>query len=425
MGNNNTPTRPPLHALINTHDFAAAAEATYSPKAWAFLSSAATDLHSKRRNASAYADISLRPRVLRDVSAVDTSALVLGRRVRAPVFCSPTSLGRLFHRDGELALGRACARLGVPQCVSTSASFPLPDIVAAVRAAEAQARAGGRRQDDVPVFFQLYVDKNRARSAALLAEAAALGVAAVFLTVDAPVAGKREADERAAPSPRDARSMRTPMAPDGGSGSSSSSRSNSSSTGGGGGGAIGRVMGSYVDASVSWADLAWVRAACPGVPLVLKGVQTAADAVAAADAGVDAILVSNHGGRSVDTAPAPVCVLLELHRCCPEVFGRLEVYVDGGLSRGTDVFKALCLGARAVGLGRGVLYGLAYGEEGVQRYVEILIDELETTMKLCGVTSIDQLHPGLVNTLALDPFIPSSMGHPYAKWPPEPRNTKL
>ncbi|KAL8392736.1 hypothetical protein RB595_002794 [Gaeumannomyces hyphopodioides] len=406
------PARPPLQALINTHDFVAAAEATYSPKAWAFLSSAATDLHTKRRNASAYADITLRPRVLRDVSAVSTSATVLGRRVRAPIFCSPTSLGRLFHRDGEKALGRACARLGVPQCVSTSASFPLPDIVAAVREAAAAAAAG---RDDVPVFFQLYVDKNRARSAALLAEAAALGVAAVFLTVDAPVAGKREADERAAPSPRDARSLRTPMAP-----------AASGNGGGGGGGAIGRIMGSYVDASVSWRDLAWLRAACPGVPLVLKGVQTAADAVAAADAGVDAILVSNHGGRSVDTAPAPICVLLELHRCCPDVFRRLEVYVDGGISRGTDVFKALCLGARAVGLGRGVLYGLAYGEEGVQRYVEILIDELETTMKLCGVTSVDQLHPGLVNTLALDPLIPSSMdGHPYAKWPSEPRNSKL
>ncbi len=170
-------------------------------------------------------------------------------------------------------------------------------------------------------------------------------------------------------------------------------------------------MGAYIDASVTWADIAWVRSCLPpGTPVVLKGIQTAADARMAMEAGVEGILISNHGGRSLDTAPATILVMLELHRCCPEVFDKMEVFVDGGVMRGTDVFKALCLGAKAVGIGRGFLYGLNYGEEGVRRYVDsecplsrwacsslnggsmdtdqvaVLNDELETTMKMCGIT---------------------------------------
>ncbi|KAJ9142738.1 FMN-dependent dehydrogenase-domain-containing protein [Pleurostoma richardsiae] len=401
-----TTSKPPLESLISTHDFRLAASRSFSPKTWAFVSSAATDLHTLRRNASAWSDIGLRPRVLADVSAVSTRARVLGAALSAPIFVAPTSLGRLVHPRGEVEIARACARLGIPQCVSTSASFPLGEIAAALRADPDDHHHHHQRppRPPPPLYFQLYVDKDRSRSEELLRSAAAQhGVAAVFLTVDAPVPGKREADERLAADETVSSAM------------AGTTRARNDAKGG----ALGRVMGSYIDASVSWGDIPWLRGCVgPGVALVLKGVQTAADAVRAVEAGVQGIVVSNHGGRSLDTAPATALVLLELQRCCPEVFDRVEVYVDGGIMRGTDVFKALCLGARAVGIGRGVLYGLNYGEEGIKKYVDILTDELETTMKMCGITSLDQVHPGLLNTLAVDHLVPTSAEHPYAKWRP-------
>lgn len=360
-------SKPPLDSLINTHDFEIAASKSFTAKTWAFVSSAATDLHTKTRNSSAYSSIGLRPRVLHDVSNVCTRTTMLGQPMRTPIFCSPTSLGRLVHPDGEKELGRACKNLGIPQCVSTSASFPLAELVTAVRSHQADT------DYDLPFFFQLYVDKKRANSERLLREAAELGIKGVFLTVDAPIPGKREADERMQAD----ESISSPM--------SGAKAKNDKK-----GGALGRLMGAYIDDSLQWSDLAWLRECAPGVPIVLKGIQTAMDAVKAMEAGVDAILISNHGGRSLDTAPATILVLLELHKCCPEIFDKMEVFVDGGVSRGTDVFKALCLGAKAVGIGRGFLYGLNYGQEGVERYID---SELNPHV-------VVGLHPRYLNTWA-------------------------
>lgn len=340
-------SKPPLDSLICARDFEQAAERSFTPKAWAFASSAATDCLTRDRNRLAYQSIGLRPRVLRDVRHVNRSASMLGHATKSPVFCSATSMGKMFHPDGEREIGRACRGLGIPQMVSTSASFPFGEI------ADAHREEEGSDNERPPLFFQLYMNKDRAKSAAQLREVAGRGAAAVFLTVDAPVTGKREADERI----RADESVASPMT---GLHAKNDSK----------GGALGRIMGSFIDPSTTWADIAWIRECAPGVPVVLKGVQTAADAVAAMHAGVDGILLSNHGGRSLDTAPATVLVLLELQKCCPEVFDRLEVYVDGGISRGTDIFKALCLGAKAVGIGRGVLYGLNYGKEGIQKYID-------------------------------------------------------
>ncbi|GJC82160.1 cytochrome b2, mitochondrial [Colletotrichum liriopes] len=387
------PPKPPLDTLISAHDFEQAASTSLSPKAWAFVSSAATDLHTKARNASAYSLIGLRPRVLVDVASVSTSATMLGNPMRSPIFCPPTAMARLVHPDGEKELGRACKSAGIPQCVSVSASFPLSEILAA------QAAHSPPAPYDVPVFFQLYVDKDRANSERLLRSAQSQGVKALFLTVDAPIPGKREADERV----RSDESLGSPI---------SGARAVNDAKGG----ALGRIMGSYIDASVNWSDVAWLRRTVPGLPIVLKGVQTWMDAERAADAGVEAIVLSNHGGRSLDTSPATVMVLLELQKNCPHVFDKVEVYVDGGISRGTDIFKALCLGAKAVGVGRGLLYGLNYGAEGVERYIEILRDELETTMKMCGVTSLDQVHPGFLNTLAVDHLVPGRQDNPNTPW---------
>ncbi|KAI1175468.1 mitochondrial cytochrome-like protein b2 [Nemania sp. FL0916] len=387
--------KPPLQSLINAHDFRLAAQKSYTPKAWAFMTSAATDCLTAERNGSAYSNITLRPRVLRDVSTVDATTTMLGYRISTPIFIAPTSMGKLFHPDGECELGRGAQRLGIPQCISTSCSFPLPEVMDAV---EGEQSADG---ENIPIFFQLYVDKDRRKSENLLRIVQERGIKAVFVTIDAPVIGKREADERL----KADESVKLPM--------SGMTAKNDTK-----GGSLGRIMGHFIDASLTWDDIAWLRTAAPGLPIVLKGIQTAMDAVKAMEAGVEAIYITNHGGRSLDTAPATILVLLELQKCCPQIFDKMEVYIDGGIKRGSDIFKALCLGAKAVGIGRGFLFALNYGKEGVEHFVNILTDELQTTMQQCGVTSLDQVHPGLLHTGAVDHLIPGSEEHPYAKWRP-------
>lgn len=349
--------KPPLTSLISLHDFERAAHATFTPKAWAFVSSAATDLHTKTRNARSYSQISLRPRVLRDVASVDTSCAMFGHHARLPIFCSPTSMARTVHVGAEGELGRGLKGAGVPMCVSSSASMPLADIIREIRAAEPRVSLGetARRakKKELPVFLQLYVDKTRANSEKLLRTAQALGINALFLTVDSALPGKREADER----------IRTDE-------SLTSAISGETARNDAKGGALGRIMGNHIDPRLAWSDIPWLRKCLPDIPIVLKGIQTWMDAKKALEAGVDGIVISNHGGRNLDTAPATILVLLEMQKNCPEVFRGLEVYIDGGITRGTDIFKALCLGATAVGLGRGFLYALNYGEEGVRRLVD-------------------------------------------------------
>ncbi|KAI0893234.1 FMN-dependent dehydrogenase-domain-containing protein [Annulohypoxylon nitens] len=404
--------KPPLETLINAHDFELAAQSSFTPKAWAFVSSAATDCLTKSRNSSVYDSITLRPRVLRDVSTVDLSTEMLEHKIKAPVFCAPTSMGRMVHAEGERELGRGCQRVGVPQCVSTSCSYPLGEVVDAVEEeAEVMSKETGegeKKVEPIPVFFQLYVDKDRRKSEKLLKMVRERGVKAIFLTIDAPVIGKREADERI----KSDESMSVPM--------SGAQAKNDKK-----GGALGRLMGSFIDASMTWDDVAWLRKHAPGLPIVLKGIQTSMDAIKAMEVGVEAIYLTNHGGRSLDTAPATILVLLELQKCCPQIFERMEVYIDGGITRGTDIFKALCLGAKAVGIGRGFLFSLNYGKEGIEHFVDILVDELKTTMQMCGITSLDQVHPGLLHTGAVDHLVPGSEEHPYAKWRPRLRSSKL
>ncbi|KAL2141393.1 hypothetical protein VTI28DRAFT_2437 [Corynascus sepedonium] len=422
-----TAPKPPLSSLISVNDFRLAAHTFLPPKTLAFISSAATDCITHRRNSTAYSDITLRPRVLVDVSApVSLDTTILGQRVSSPIFVAPTSLGKTVHPEGEREIARACKELGgIAQVISTSASFSVSDVVQA--ALDHPIPAGGETGAgaNIPVFLQLYVDKHAPNTEALLAsltspdhpnddnqQQSANKIKAVFLTVDAPVPGKREADERVPtdnpPSSPAAAATTTPMA------TQLTPTSDSS------GSALGRLMASYISPSLTWqTTLPWLRRLLPrSVPLVIKGIQTAADAVLAARAGADGIVVSNHGGRSLDTSPATILVLLELQRCAPWVFERVEVFIDGGITRGTDVFKALCLGARGIGVGRAVLYGLGYGREGVKRVLEILNAELVTTMKMCGVTSLDEIHPGLLNTRAVDHLVPGNLSeeHPYAKW---------
>lgn len=377
------PTKPPLATLLSYHDFERTAETHLSDKAWAFYSSAATDLHTHRSNSKLLKSVLFRPRLLRNVAHVSTSSTLLGCPVRSPIFVSPAAMAKLAHPDGEVAIAKAAAAKGIVQCVSNNASFSIKDI--------ASATPPGH-----PLFFQLYVNRSREKTAALVAELRdphANPVRALFLTIDAPVPGKREADERL-------KSSENHSLPN--SGASSPAGKDDAK-----GGGLGRIMGSYIDDSLCWEDVAWVKAQLPRtMPLVIKGIQSAADALLAVENGAQGIVVSNHGGRGLDGSPPAVLTLLELRRCCPEVFDRVEVLVDGGVKRGADVLKCICLGAKGVGVGRGFLYAVLYGQSGVERFVDVLQDELVTSMKLVGVTDLTQANSEYVNTGAVQHLVP-------------------
>ena len=404
-------TKPDLFKLISTQDFVDVARNTMTAKAWAFYSSAATDLITHHWNSNIYRRIMLRPRVMRNIAEVNTHRSILGCPSSAPFFVSPAAMARLAHPNGELALARGCATEGLIQVVSifcqneeprkssinnpsitpqisNNASYPLASVI----------EAGVTNQ---PFFLQLYVNADRPKTTQLLRKARDLGVKAIFVTVDAHVPGKREADERVA-----AENVSSAI--------SGAVASNDKK-----GGGMGRLMGQYIDKTLSWDDIPWIRETSR-LPIVIKGIQTAADAQKAIEYdGVEGIMLSNHGGRSLDTTQPSLLTLLELHRICPDIFSRCEIYVDGGVTRGTDVLKALALGATAVGIGRPFLYSLCYGQEGVEHLSQIFKDELETGMRLAGVTDVEQVGPALVNTRDVDHLVPRGEEHDWIGWRPK------
>ncbi|KAF5687822.1 L-lactate dehydrogenase (cytochrome) [Fusarium denticulatum] len=377
-----TKTIPPIDAILSAPDYETAARNSLSAKTWAFYSSAATDLVTHGKNKELVRRIMIRPRILRNVSQVNYKTSILGFDSSAPFFISPAAMARLAHPDGELALSRAAANEGIIQCISSNASFSLKSIVKAAPPSQ-------------PFFFQLYVNSNHDKTVELLKTVRGLGVKAIFVTVDAPVPGKREADERAA------QEQTVKSAISGGESSKDKK-----------GSGFGRLMAQYIDKSLCWDDLTWIREASGGLPIVLKGVQTAEDVIKAAGYGVEGVLLSNHGGRSLDGAQASILVLLELRKNCPEVFDQLEVYIDGGFERGSDILKAIALGATAVGIGRPFLYSLIHGQDGAEHLCHILKDELETSMRLCGITSLSEARPSLVNTLDVDHMV---VGNAYTR----------
>ncbi|KAH7242108.1 FMN-dependent dehydrogenase-domain-containing protein [Fusarium tricinctum] len=366
---------PPLDSILSAPDFEKAAQHTLTAKTWAFYSSAATDLVTHGKNKELVRRVMIRPRILRNVTNINFKTNILGFDSSAPFFISPAAMARLAHPDGELALSRAAAEQGIIQCISSNASFSLKSIVQAVPSSQ-------------PFFFQLYVNSNHEKTVELLKTVKDLGVKAIFVTVDAPVPGKREADERAAQE----QTIKSAIS----GGQSSKDKKGSG---------FGRLMAQYIDKSLSWDDLSWIREASGGLPIVLKGVQTAEDVVKAAEYGVEGVLLSNHGGRSLDGAQASILVLLELRKNCPQIFNQLEVYIDGGFERGSDILKAVALGATAVGIGRPFLYSLIHGQDGAEHLCNILKDELETSMRLCGITSLSQATPSLMNSLDIDHLV--------------------
>ncbi|OQE36299.1 hypothetical protein PENCOP_c012G05863 [Penicillium coprophilum] len=376
--------KAPLHTLINSHDFEVVASKTANKKTWAFYSSAATDLITRNANKSCFDRIWFRPRVLRNVRSVDARTNILGGNYKLPLFVSPAAMAKLIHPDGELAIARACENKGIMQGISNNSSYTMEELRTAAPSAD--------------FFFQLYVNRDRGKSADLLRQCSANpNIKAIFVTVDAAWPGKREADERV----KADENLSVPMAP---------SKVQNDKKGGG----LGRVMSGFIDPGLTWEDLKWVKQHTHK-PVCLKGVMSADDALLAMKAGLDGILLSNHGGRNLDTSPPSIITLLEIHRRCPEVFDHMEVYVDSGIRRGTDILKAVCLGATAVGMGRSMLFATNYGQEGVEHLIDIMQDELETSMRNIGITSLAEASPDLVHTGDVDHLVPASRSHPYAR----------
>ncbi|OLN96461.1 Cytochrome b2, mitochondrial 1 [Colletotrichum chlorophyti] len=359
------PAYPHLGAIINADDFEKVASQYLSPMGWAYYSSGAEDERSLHDSRRIFRKLALRPRVLRNVDSVSTSTTILGTRSSLPFYISPTGQAKYAHPDAETLLSAAAGKEGIVYCMPTKPSAPI-DAIFAARASDAQ-----------PLFFQLYVDRDRDRARAVIRKAERLGARALFVTVDSPVIGKRERDERLTVGDE-------PFSEPSGVAKTTAS--------------------GLLNAALTWDDLGWIRETT-ALPVVIKGIQSVEDAVIAYEHKVAGVVLSNHGGRSQDTAQAPMLTLLEIgryapHLLYPETRGRFQVFVDGGVRRGTDVLKALALGASAVGIGRPFLYSMVagYGEAGVRRLVQLLRHELETNMALAGVRGIEDIVPEMVNS---------------------------
>ncbi|MCH1867734.1 alpha-hydroxy acid oxidase [Nocardioides sp. CFH 31398] len=340
---------------------------------------------SLARARQAYADVEFHPAVLRDVSDVDTTREVLGKTVALPFGIAPTGFTRMMQTEGERAGARVAREAGIPFALSTMGTTSIEDV--------AEAAPGGRH------FFQLYMWKDRDRSMALVDRAAKAGYDTLLVTVDVPVAGARLRDVRngmtipptltprtvanAIPRPAWWINFLTtePLA--------FASLDSWSGT-------VAELLDTMFDPTVQYEDLAWIKDQWPG-KVVVKGVQSVEDARRIADVGVDAVLLSNHGGRQLDRAPVPFHLLPEVVK---EVGNDVEVWVDGGIMSGQDIVAAIAHGAHFTEVGRAYLYGLmAGGEDGVRRTVEILKGQIERTMRLLGVATLDELQPSHVTQL--------------------------
>jgi 4-hydroxymandelate oxidase len=338
------------------------ARAALPPLAYDYYAGGSGSESTLRDNLVAWSRWRLHPHVLRDVSSIGLRTRLLDAELATPVVVAPTAYQRLAHDEGEAATARGAAEAGALMVVSTLATTSLEDVAAAA--------------PDAPRWFQLYVFDDRGYAGELVDRAVAAGYRALVLTVDAPVLGHRPRDERNAfRLPEGLAMANLPLTMPEGEGSG-----------------LAALFGS-IDRTLTVDDLAWLSERS-GLPVVIKGVHRADDAAACVDAGVDAVIVSNHGGRQLDGAVATADVLPEVVEAVAE---RVPVLVDGGLRHGADVLKALALGASAVLVGRPILWGLATGgADGVRDVVRWLTTDLERAMVLAGVTDVTAVPRDLV-----------------------------
>ena len=347
-----------------------------------YTDGAAGEELSLTRSREAYRRVEFRPRVLRDVATVDTSVTVLGSRAALPILFGPTGFTRMMHHEGEPAVARVTAEFGIPYTLSTLGTTSAEDL--------ALVAPGARR------WFQLYLWREKASRGELVDKVSRSGYEAIMLTVDTVVAGSRLRDVRNGLTVPPQLRLRTAVgmarfprwwsnllttAPL----EFASLRSTE--------GTVADLINGVFDPSITLDDVKWLQQNWSG-KVIVKGVQSVDDAVLLADAGVDAIVLSNHGGRQLDRSVVPLELLPDVRAA---VGRRIEVYVDGGIMSGADAVAAVGLGADAVLVGRAYLYGLmAGGEAGVRRVAQIFTAEVEQTMRLLGITSLSQLEPGMV-----------------------------
>jgi 4-hydroxymandelate oxidase len=326
-----------------------------SHAAWEYVNGAAADEITVRWNREALDRIRLKPQVLVDVSKLDCRVTLLGLEMPFPVLLAPTASQRATHPDGELASARAAGRCGTTMVLSTLSNTSVEDVVGATKS---------------PVWFQLYVQHDRGFTRELVRRAVAAGCQALCLTVDTPISGARNREQRVHMTlPAGVGYPNLKGLKEAGNMAAHVARRESS------------IFSSLLSADLTWKDVGWLQSIA-GVPVLVKGVLNPADADRAVKEGIAGIIVSNHGGRNLDTVPATIDALPGI---VEKVAGRVPVLMDGGIRRGTDVLKALALGATAVLIGRPYVYGLgAAGEEGVARVIMILQEEFQMAMALTG-----------------------------------------
>jgi 4-hydroxymandelate oxidase len=339
---------------LTLDDFELLARERLPHMVYEYLAGGAADETTLRWNRESIARLRLRPRVLQEVTSIDTRVTLFGQTMPSPILLAPVAYQRLVHPEGEMESARGAGARGTTAVISTATTCAIEEIAAAAPA---------------PLWLQLYIQEDRGVTRELLDRAEAAGIRALCLTVDTPVLGTRNRQERAGF--RLPAGMATPHLD-----------------------ASGRDRLAIINAkrvAVTWRDVEWLRSAAR-VPLLLKGILDPDDAALAIEAGSDGIVVSNHGARNLDTVPATIDALPHI---AARVAGRVPLLVDGGIRRGTDIAKAIALGASAVLIGRPYVYGLAVdGAAGVARIVEILAQELETAMALLGRPRLADLDGG-------------------------------
>jgi 4-hydroxymandelate oxidase len=346
-------------------DFEALAKAKMPAMAWEYVTAGAGDEITLRWNEEAFQRIRLKPRVLVDVSKLDTRVSLFGQEHAFPILLAPTAGHKLLHAEGELASARGAGAADTAMVLSCFSGTSLEDVAAVAKS---------------PLWFQLYVQPDHGFTRALVQRVEAAGYRALCLTVDTPITGARNRETRAA--------VKLPPMPhlEGFTVAGTAGHLHPGSV---------QVFSGVLDAALSWKDVEWLRSVSK-IPLVLKGVMNPDDADIAAKSGVAGIIVSNHGGRNLDTLPATIDALPQV---ADKVAGRMPVFVDGGIRRGTDVVKALALGANAVFIGRPYLYGLAAaGEAGVTKVINILQREFQMAMALTGRTNVGSIDRSVIWT---------------------------
>ena len=344
-------------------DFEPLAKAKMPVMGWEYVSGGAADELTMKWNKEAFQRIRLKPRVLVDVSKLDTRVTLFGQEHAYPILLAPTAAQKLTHPEGEVATVRGAGAAGAAMVLSSFSNTSLEDVAAAAK---------------TPMWFQLYAQTDHGFTRELVQRAEAAGYRALCLTVDTPITGARNRETRANVKLQSLPNLKGLK----GFGGDSTVQTGSLD-----------IFSSVLDAALSWKDVEWLRSFAK-IPLLVKGVLNPEDADRAVKAGVAGIMVSNHGGRNLDTVPATIDALPQV---ADKVAGRVPVFVDGGIRRGTDVIKALALGANAVFIGRPYLYGLgAEGQAGVTKVVSILQREFAMAMALTGRTNIASIDRSVI-----------------------------